>query len=66
MGLISLIIVLLIIGVGLWGINKYGAPYIDSKILVLINIVAVVVTVIWLLTAVFPGVLGAGNIKIGE
>jgi len=30
-------------------VNKYGPPYIDSKFIVFINIIAVVATIIWLM-----------------
>ncbi len=61
--LITIVIVLLVVGVGLWLINAY-IP-LDPKIKKIINIVVVVAVVIWLLQ-VF-GVWGhAKDIKVGQ
>lgn len=49
MPLLTVIIVLLVVGVLLALINMYGPPYIDAKILKLINIVVIVAVIIWLL-----------------
>lgn len=61
MGIIQLIIILVIIGVILWLINKY-VPM-DGKIKLILNIVVVIIVVIWLLKVVglFNGIT---NIKI--
>jgi hypothetical protein len=62
MSLISVLVTLIIVGVLLWLINEY-LPM-DQKIKTILNIVAVIVVVIWLLN-VF-GVLGyMSNIHIG-
>lgn len=50
MGLIQLVVILILIGVGLYLINKY-VPM-DGKIKTIINIVIVVVVIIWLLRVV--------------
>jgi hypothetical protein len=47
MSLIALIIILALIGVALWLIN--GLEFIDAKVKRIINIVALVVIIIWLL-----------------
>jgi hypothetical protein len=50
MDLIQLVVVLIVVGVLLWCVNTYGAPYIDGKILNIINAVVVIAVVLWLLT----------------
>ena len=63
MPLISLIVTLVIIGVLLWLVNTY-IPM-DGKIKKIINVVAVICVVIWLLS-VF-GVIGqAGSIRVPQ
>ena len=63
MSLISVIITLIVIGVLLWLINTY-IPM-DGKIKQIINIVAVICVVVWLLS-VF-GVIGhAGDIRVPQ
>lgn len=47
MSLIGLIIVLAVIGFGLWALNNY-VPM-DSKIKMIINVVVVAVVILWLL-----------------
>ena len=47
MDLITVVISLIVVGVLLWGINKY-IPM-DSKIKNILNIVVVIVVVLWLL-----------------
>lgn len=61
MGIIQLIIILVIIGVILYLINRY-APM-DAKIKTILNWVVVIVVIIWLLK-VFGLFAGVGNIKI--
>ena len=61
MSIITILIVLVIFGVILWLVNTY-IP-IDGKIKNIINIVAVIFIVLWLLQAF--GLLGAlGNVRI--
>lgn len=57
MSLLGLVITLVVVGVLLWLLNTHAAPYIDAKILAIINVVVVIVVVLWLLS-VF-GLLGA-------
>lgn len=47
--MIGLVCALVVIGVLLWALNSLAAPYIDSKILRIINVVVVVCVVLWLL-----------------
>ena len=63
MPLINLIVTLIVVGVLLWLINAY-IPM-DGKIKKIINVVAVICVVIWLLS-VF-GVIGqAGSIRVPQ
>ncbi|MEI9963480.1 MAG: Thivi_2564 family membrane protein [Caulobacteraceae bacterium] len=63
MSLISVVIVLIVVGVLLWLVNRY-VPM-DSKIKSILNAVVVICVVIWLLQAF--GVLGSlGAIHIGR
>ncbi|MDT3738877.1 MAG: Thivi_2564 family membrane protein [Candidatus Kapabacteria bacterium] len=55
MSLLTIVVVLIIVGVGLWLINNY-IPM-DSKIKSLLNIVVVIVVIIWLLQAF--GIIGS-------
>lgn len=62
MSLLSLVITLVIVGVGLWAINTY-IPM-DQKIKTILNVVVVIVVVLWLLRGF--GVLGGmGTIDVG-
>lgn len=49
MPLLTVVIVLLVVGVLLALINLYGRPYIDPKILTMINAVVVIACMIWIL-----------------
>jgi hypothetical protein len=49
MPLLTIVLVLLVVGVLLALVNKYGPPYVDGGILRIINIVVIVAVVIWLL-----------------
>jgi hypothetical protein len=63
MPLISVVITLIVVGVLLWLVNTY-IPM-DAKIKQLLNIVVVIATVIWLLSAF--GVIGnLGDIRVGR
>jgi len=63
MSLISLIVILAVIGVGLWLLNTY-VPM-DAKIKKILNIVVVLVVILWLLS-VF-GVIGSiGSMRVGS
>lgn len=54
MPIIHVIVVLIVIGVVIALVNKYGPPHIDGKFITLINVVAVVATVLWLLSLFVP------------
>lgn len=62
MSLINLIVVLVVVGVGLWAINTY-VPM-DRKIKSILNIVVVIVVVIWLLR-VFGLLDSIGAFRVG-
>jgi hypothetical protein len=49
MSLLALVLTLVVIGVLLGLLNRYGPPYIDGKFITLINIVVIIAVVIWLL-----------------
>ena len=49
MPVLTVILVLLAIGVLVALINKYGAEYVSPGFIKLINIVAIVATIIWLM-----------------
>lgn len=49
MPLLTVVLVLLVVGVLLAVINMYGSPYIDAKILKIINAVVVIAVILWLL-----------------
>jgi len=49
MPLLQIILILLAVGIVMAVINMYGAPYVDARILKIINFVIIVVVVIWLL-----------------
>jgi len=55
MSLLYVIVVLIIVGVGLWAVNTYLGAYIAKPILAIINIVIVLLVVIWVLTLFLPG-----------
>jgi hypothetical protein len=49
MPLLTIILILLAVGVFLALINNYGKPYIDGKMLWIINAVVIIVVTVWLL-----------------
>lgn len=62
MPLITVIITLVVVGVGLWLINNY-VPM-DGKIKTILNVVVVIAVILWLLAAF--GVLGSiSNLRVG-
>ena len=65
MSIISVLVVLIIIGVLMWLVDTQLGQFIAQPWLKLINIVAIVLTVLWLLSLFFPGVLGgAGSAQV--
>jgi len=63
MDLWSLVVVLVVIGVLLWAVNKFGAEFIDGTILKIINLVVIIGVVLWILFALFGPL---PNIHIGR
>lgn len=63
MPLISLIVILVLVGVGLWCVNTFLAEYMDAKILKILNVAVVIGVILWLLS-VFGIFEGVGNIRI--
>ena len=63
MPLMNVFITLIVVGVLLWLVNSY-IPM-DSKIKQILNIVAVIVVVLWLLN-VFGLFHGFGNVRVGS
>jgi Na+-translocating ferredoxin:NAD+ oxidoreductase RnfA subunit len=64
MGLGTLIAVLIVIGVALWAVNKFGAEFIDAKILKIINIVVIIAVVIWLVSLFIP--INLDTVRVGH
>ncbi len=60
MSLITVIIVLVVVGVVLWLINKY-IPM-QPTVKTILNVAVIIILVIWLLKAF--GILGALNVKL--
>ncbi|MGA8223467.1 MAG: hypothetical protein WB780_17600 [Candidatus Acidiferrales bacterium] len=54
MALIEVILILIAVGVLLWVVNTYLAPYIWTPFLKIINVVAIIATIIWLLNLFVP------------
>ncbi len=63
MPLVSVVIVLIIIGVALWAINRY-IPM-DATMKHILNIVVIVVVVLWLL-GLFGVLPNVANIRVGK
>jgi len=49
MPLLTVVLVLIVVGVLLMLVNRYGAAFIDGTMLKLINIVVIVAVILWLL-----------------
>ncbi len=65
MTLVSLVITLIVVGVLLWAVNRFGAEFIDGKILRIINVVVIVAVVLWLIGVLF-GFHGLSDIRVPE
>ena len=62
MSLIGIILVLAVLGLILWAVGQFP---IDPTIMKLIRVVVIVVAVIWLISVIFPGVLGnLGTVRV--
>jgi hypothetical protein len=57
MDLLTLIVVLVALGVALWALNRFAAPYMAPWVLRLLNFLVPLVVIVWLLRAF--GVFGA-------
>ena len=55
--LIQIVVVLVIVGILLWGVM--AAPFIEATIKKLIQIVVVVVAAVWVLKVLFPSAFSA-------
>jgi hypothetical protein len=65
MPVITIILVLVVVGVLLWLVNTYLAPYIWPPFVKIIDVIAIVAVVLWLLNMFFP--LGQlFNFRIGR
>jgi hypothetical protein len=64
MSVLYVIVVLILIGVLLGLVNKYGAEYIDVKYIKLINIVAIICTILWLIGIIFGGFGAISDVKM--
>jgi hypothetical protein len=62
MPLIHLVIVLIVVGVLLWAVNRY-IPM-DHKIKSILNVVIVIAVILWLLQ-VFGVLSGLGTVRVG-
>lgn len=63
MNILGLILVLVIVGVLLWGIGQM--PFIDAGIKKVIYVIVIVCVVVWLISALFGVSLGnLGNVRI--
>jgi hypothetical protein len=65
MPVIAIIITLIVVGVLLWLVNTYLAPYIWPPFVKIINIIAIVAVVLWLLNLFFP-LSGLWNFRVGH
>lgn len=59
-----MIVILVIIGVLMWLVDTQLGQFIAQPWLKLINIVAIVLTILWLLSLFFPGVLNSGGATV--
>ncbi len=65
MSLVSVVVTLIIIGVLLGFVNKYGGEWIAAPMLKLINAVVVIAVILWLLS-VFGLWQGIPSLRIGR
>jgi len=61
--LVALVITLLVVGVGLWAVNRFGGEFVDGKILKIVNIVVIVCVLVWLLS-VFGLLSSCNNVTV--
>ena len=63
MSLVGPVVTLVVVGVCLWALNTFGGPFIDGKILRIINGVVVIGVIFWLLT-MFGLLDSCNNIRV--
>jgi len=66
MPLINLVIILVVVGVLLFVVNKYLAEVIDAKILKIINVVVVIAVVLYVLSLPLGGFGSISTIRVGR
>lgn len=62
--MIGLVILLIVAGVLLALVNKYGSPWIDGAILKIINVVVIIGVILYVLHAF--GVFGAADVPVPQ
>lgn len=65
MTLVHVVLVLVVIAVLMWAVNKFGASFMDATILKIINIFVVVAIVLWLVNMFIP-IFDYINIPVGR
>jgi len=63
MPLLSLILLLIVVGVLLWFVNRYLGKYMHQAILTILNAAVVIVVLLWLLNLLFGPL---PDIRIGQ
>ena len=66
MSLFSLVVILLLVGVGLFLINRYGVEIVDQKVIKIINAVVIVIVIIWLVGVFLGGWSRLDQIKVPQ
>lgn len=64
MPLLQLVLILVVIGVVMYLVNRY-IPM-DARIKTIMNIAVPVLVVLWVLSVAFPGALSFANIRVGK
>ena len=63
----QLVVLLIFIGIGLAVLNKFGPPYVDGKIITLVNWVVMIAVFLWIIDLFFGFPFGGwGNIRVGK
>lgn len=63
MSLLNLVLILVVIGVLMGLLNRYGPSHIDGKFITIINVVVIIAVVVWLLN-VFGLLSMAGDVPV--
>ncbi len=64
MSLLMIVVALIVAGILLWLVNTYLGPYMDAKVVRLINVVVIIVLVLWLLN-VFGLWAALSTVRVG-